>query len=145
MSKLSRHAVIRDIVVKHTVSNQDELRLLLARQGHAVTQATLSRDIRELGLVKTADGYAPPAGEPVGGLPSLERLVREFVRGARAAQNLVVVKTSAGSAPPVAAALDAEEWPEVMGTIAGDDTVVIVSPTARDATRLVKRVRELLA
>lgn len=146
MSKLSRQKVIQDIVAKKTVASQDELRLLLTRRGHAVTQATLSRDVHELGLVKTPDGYSFLSDERVKStLVSVERLVREFVRDARAAQNLVVVRTSAGSAQGVAAALDAESWPEVVGTVGGDDTILIVSPDAKHAALLVRRIREILA
>jgi transcriptional regulator of arginine metabolism len=145
MSKLSRHKVIEDVVAKKAVTSQDELRLILTRRGHAVTQATLSRDIHELGLVKTPDGYSfLPEERAKGHLVSVERLVREFVLDAKAAQNLVVVRTSAGSAQGVAAALDAESWPEVLGTVGGDDTILIVSPDAKHATTLVRRIRELL-
>jgi transcriptional regulator of arginine metabolism len=147
MSKLARHAAIRDAITSHPVSNQDELRRLLFKRGHRVTQATLSRDIHELGLVKTADGYQFPADEGSGAawLPSVERLIHEFVYEARIAQNIVVVKTSAGSAQPVAAALDAEGWPEVVGTVGGDDTIFVVSPSNKDAEKLLARIKELLA
>lgn len=147
MSKLARHAAIRDAITSHPVSNQDELRRLLFKRGHRVTQATLSRDIHELGLVKTADGYQFPADEGSGPawLPSVERLIHEFVYEAKIAQNIVVVKTSAGSAQPVAAALDAEGWPEVVGTVGGDDTIFVVSPSNKDAEKLLARIKELLA
>jgi len=148
MSKLSRHKAIRDVVTAQPVANQDELRRQLARRGHRVTQATLSRDLHELGLVKTAEGYLFPAssdGVPDAWLPSVERLIREFVYDVRAAQNLVVLRTSAGSAQPVAAAVDAEEWPEVVGTVGGDDTILIIAPDNATAASLVKKVKELLA
>ena len=145
MSKLRRHSVIRDLVAQGSVGSQEELRRLLARRGHAVTQATLSRDIHELGLVKTPEGYAPAAeGHADPRLPSLERLMREFVFDALAAQNLVVLRTSAGSAQPVAAALDAEQWEELVGTVGGDDTVLIIAPDAKSATRLVTRLRGMI-
>src|SRR5512133_3760948 len=135
MSKLSSHAVIREIVTSRPVPNQDELRRQLHKRGHSVTQATLSRDIHELGLVKAPEGYAflDAASGNDSGLPSLERLIREFVRDATAAQNLVVVSTTAGSAQPVAAAIDGEEWPEIIGTVGGDDTILVVAPDARQA------------
>jgi transcriptional regulator of arginine metabolism len=111
-----------------------------------VGQATLSRDIHELNLVKTADGYARlqvvPAGEPA--LPPVSRLGREFVLDVRPAQNLLVIKTAVGSAQPVAAALDAESWPETVGTIAGDDAILIVCPDQKSAGRLAARIREML-
>jgi len=145
MSKLSRHNVIREVVERQPVSSQDELRRLLAKRGHAVTQATLSRDLRELALVKTAEGYAQLEGAHADhALPSLERLVREFVFSVTAAQNMVVIKTSAGSAQPVAAALDAEEWPEMVGTVGGDDTILTVAPDHRQAEKLVVRLREMI-
>ena len=147
MSKLSRHAVIREIVTSQPVLNQDELRRLLHKRGHSVTQATLSRDIHELGLVKAPEGYAFLDGvsENDSGLPSLERLIREFVRDAVAAQNLVVVSTTAGSAQPVAAAIDGEDWPEIVGTLGGDDTILVVTPDNQKAKKLVERLKQMLA
>ena len=109
-------------------------------------QATLSRDIRELGLVKTYDGYMPGNGvgasEPV--LPSVARLVREFVLEVRLAQNLLVLKTSIGSAQPVAAAMDAEDWPEVVGTLGGDDTILVISQDNKTAQQLARRIEGML-
>ena len=113
---------------RREVSSQEELRRALFRRGHRVTQATLSRDIHELGLVKTAEGYKVPQGEEAEiHLPSIERLIQEFVYDVKTAQNLVVVKTSPGSAQPVSAAMDAEEWDEVVGTIGGDDTILAIA------------------
>jgi transcriptional regulator of arginine metabolism len=148
MSKLSRHKTIRDVITAQSVASQDELRRQLARRGHRVTQATLSRDLHELGLVKTGDGYAFPSngdGVPDAWLPSVERLIREFVFDVKSAQNLVVLRTSTGSAQPVAAAIDAEEWPEIVGTIGGDDTILLVAPDNAVAAELVQKIKELLA
>ena len=137
MSKLARHSAIRDLVSSQDVASQEELRRRLYRRGHRVTQATLSRDIHELRLVKTPDGYKFPQGEVTDAfLPSIERLIQEFVYEVKAAQNLVVVKTSAGSAQPVSAAIDAEEWEEVVGTIGGDDTILVIAPDNATAERL---------
>lgn len=142
MSKLSRQAAIRDLVSSEEISNQDEMRRRLYRQGHRVTQATLSRDIHELRLVKTGEGYKLPQEETDDSfLPSVERLIREFVYEAVTAQNLVVVKTSSGSAQPVSAAIDAEEWDEVVGTIGGDDTILVIAPDAKQAEKLATRIR----
>ena len=142
MSKLSRHAAVRDVISTREVSSQDELRRALYRRGHRVTQATLSRDIHELGLVKTAEGYKLPQGEDSElSLPSIERLIQTFVYDVRKAQNLVVIKTSAGSAQPVSAAIDAEEWEEVIGTVGGDDTILAIAPTASLAGKLAQRIR----
>ncbi len=146
MSKLSRHVAIRDLLYDREVGSQDELRRLLFRRGHRVTQATLSRDIHELGLVKTAEGYKLAQGEePELSLPSVERLIQTFVYDVKTAQNLVVVKTSAGSAQPVSAAIDAEEWEEVVGTIGGDDTILAIAANAKAAGQLAQRLRKYFA
>ena len=142
MSKLARHTAIRDLVSSQPVASQEELRRRLYRRGHRVTQATLSRDIHELRLVKTQDGYRFPLDEvPDAFLPSIERLMREFVYEVKQAQNLVVVKTSAGSAQPVSAAIDAEEWEGVVGTIGGDDTIMVIAPDNLTAEKLTTRIR----
>jgi transcriptional regulator of arginine metabolism len=146
MSKLSRHAAIRDVIAARELSSQEELRRALFRRGHRVTQATLSRDIHELGLVKTAEGYKMPQGEEAEiHLPSIERLIQEFVYDVKTAQNLVVVKTSPGSAQPVSAAIDAEEWDEAVGTIGGDDTILAIASNAKSAGKLAQRIRGYLA
>ena len=151
MSKLSRQQAILDLVKSEELSSQDELRKHLARRGFRVTQATLSRDINELGVVKTAEGYSLLQGENGGGhgaengVPPVERLLREFVTEIREAQNLLVLKTSAGSAQPVALALDAESWQEVVGTVGGDDTVLVIASDKKSAGRLASRIREMLA
>jgi transcriptional regulator of arginine metabolism len=150
MSKLSRQQALLELVKNEEVWSQDELGKHLARRGFRVTQATLSRDINELGLVKTGEGYSLLQGENGNGAgseagPSVERVVREFVTEIREAQNLLVLKTSAGSAQPVALALDAESWREVVGTVGGDDTVLIISSTKKSAAKLASRIREMLA
>ena len=152
MSKLARHQVILEVVDSGPVPSQEELQRLLHKRGLDAGQATLSRDIRELGLVKTSEGYTLPAnghgngnGHSDAALPSVSRLVREFVTSVRAAQNLLVTKTSVGSAQPVAAALDGENWPEAIGTIAGDDTILIVCTDSRSAGRLAGRIQGMLA
>jgi len=147
MSKLSRHKAILELLDQGPVTSQEELQKLLHRRGLDAGQATLSRDIRELGLVKSAGGYSVPGREAAAeaDLPSVGRLVREFVTSVRAAENLLVTKTSIGSAQPVAAALDEENWPEAIGTIAGDDTILIVCQDKRAAGRLAGRIQEMLA
>lgn len=148
MSKLSRHQAILKLLGKGSIPNQEELQKLLHRHGIEVGQATLSRDIRELGLVKSAGGYSLPGREVAltdTDFRSVSRLVREFVTSVRAAENLLVTKTSVGSAQPVAAALDEENWPEAIGTIAGDDTILIVCQDKRAAGRLAGRIQEMLA
>jgi transcriptional regulator of arginine metabolism len=147
MSKAARQRTILEILHKGPVESQEELQGVLARRGFDVGQATLSRDIRELGLVKTYDGYMPANGaaaaEPV--LPSVSRLVREFVLEVRLAQNLLVLKTSVGSAQPVAASIDAEDWSEVVGTLAGDDTILVISQDNKTAHQLARRIEGMLA
>jgi len=147
MTKPARQKTILKLVDKKPVASQEELQRALERYGCRVGQATLSRDIRELGLVKTAEGYALPGTEtgPDPVLPPVQRLVREFVVEVRPAQNLLVLKTAVGSAQPVAAALDAESWPEVVGTIGGDDNILVVSPDKKATHRLAQRIREMLA
>ncbi len=146
-NKLARHRAILELIEKSPVGNQDQLQRSLAHRGFKVGQATLSRDIHELRLVKSAEGYSLPGNEtPVdAGLPPVQRLVREFVIEVRPAQNLLVLKTAVGSAQPVAAALDAQEWSEVVGTIAGDDSILIVSPDRKATARLAHRIRGMLA
>ncbi|HEU5231301.1 MAG TPA: arginine repressor [Terriglobales bacterium] len=145
MSKLTRQQLILQLIENGNVASQEDLRRGLVRHGQKVTQATLSRDIRELGIVKTANGYARADVNAEAALPAAERLVREFVLSVREAQNQLVIKTSVGSAQPVAAALDAEGWEEMLGTIAGDDTILIICENSRDAERVAGRIREMLA
>jgi transcriptional regulator of arginine metabolism len=147
MTKAARQKTIMELLHKGPIESQEELQGFLAKRGFEVGQATLSRDIRELGLVKTYDGYMPGSGtsssEPV--LPSVGRLVREFVVEVRLAQNLLVLKTSVGSAQPVAAAMDAEDWPEVVGTLGGDDTILVISQDNRSAQQLARRIEGVLS
>ena len=145
MSKGARQKAIVDVLQWGPLGSQEELQKALAKRGFEAGQATLSRDIRELGLVKTPEGYerAERATEPI--LPSVSRLVREFVIDIRLAQNLLVLKTSVGSAQPVAAALDAENWTEVVGTLAGDDTILVISPDNRTAQQLARKIQGMLA
>ena len=148
MSKRARQNAILELLAESEVFSQEELQKLLHKRGFEAGQATLSRDIRELGLVKSANGYSPPGGEAPAlesDLPSVARLVREFVTSVQAAENLLVTKTSTGSAQPVAAALDEENWPEAIGTIAGDDTILIVCQNRRAAGRLAERIQGMLA
>jgi transcriptional regulator of arginine metabolism len=146
MTKAARQKAILEVLHRGPVESQEELQRVLLRRGFDAGQATLSRDIRELGVVKTPDGYQLAVSgfvsEPV--LPSVSRLVREFVVDVRLAQNLLVLKTSVGSAQPVAAALDAEDWPEVVGTLAGDDTILIISPDNRTAQQLARKIHGML-
>lgn len=146
MSKLARQQTIVELAHEGPLPNQQELCKLLAKRGYEVTQATLSRDLNELRLVKTTEGYVLPNGdagsEP---LPAVSRVVREFVREVRRAQNLLVIKTIPGSAQPVAVAVDAEAWDEIVGTVAGDDTLLIITPNNRKARQLQTRLEAMRA
>lgn len=129
MSKRDRHTALLEIIRDQQVNSQDALRDLLADRGFDVTQATVSRDIRELRLVKVsgADGtshYTLP--EEWENTPPLETLLPTLYTGAEGTRNLLVVRTMTGGAQAVALAIDWEEWPEVLGTIAGDDTILII-------------------
>ena len=146
MSKLSRQNLILDLVQQEPVANQEQLRKLLFRQGFDVTQATLSRDINELALVKTAAGYSVSRGDQQAepGYHSAGRLVREFVVEVREAQNLLVIKTAAGSAQPVAAAMDSQGWAEIVGTVGGDDTILVISQSKKNAHRIALRIKGMM-
>jgi transcriptional regulator of arginine metabolism len=126
MSKSFRQGQILKLIRTKSISTQDELAHELKQLGVAATQVTLSRDMRELGLAKTPEGYRQITQADAG--PSLATLAAEFLLDVRLAQNLVVLKTSPGNANSVAVALDDEEWPEVVGTLAGDDTILVIAP-----------------
>jgi transcriptional regulator of arginine metabolism len=143
--KSQRHNAIRDLLVKTTVTNQGELRRKLATHGFHVTQATLSRDIREMKLMKGPTGYALPSDlDDEDALPEIAGVLEDFCLEVRQAQNLLVVITTMGGAQPVAANLDYEEWPEVVGTIAGDNTVLIVCSDTPKADALKARIEAYL-
>ena len=144
--KALRHHRILELVSREPMVTQDDMVRRLTQQGLKVTQATLSRDIKELGLVKTPEGYAASGTlTEAAPTPSLSHLLREFVVDVREAQNLLVLKTPPGSAQPVARALDAESWPELVGTIAGDDTILVISSSSKSCRQLGKRIREQMS
>lgn len=146
MSKRERHDQILDIIRTHRVTSQESLRELLVEQGTEVTQATLSRDMRELRLVKVpgADGvgfYSVP--EEWDSTPPLESLLPTLFHSADGVDNLLVVRTMKGGAQTVAAGIDWEEWPEVVGTLAGDDTILIILRKADHRPVVQKRLEEM--
>lgn len=149
MDKLYRRNQILELLRAESLSTQADLRRRLERRGIRVTQATVSRDIEELGVVKTREGYRLPDANGAAALsppqPALPVILKEFLREIRQASNLVIVKTHPGNAHSVAVALDAEKWPEVTGTVAGDDTIFVATAGARQASRLRKKILELLA
>ena len=147
--KARRQAVILDVIQRAPVRSQEQLRRSLRAGGFDVTQATLSRDIRELGLVKGgADGaYQPPgrAAAPNGKTAEtlLQRAVTEYLLRVDRVQQLVLLRTGLGRAQALSVTIDDSHHPEVVGTVAGEDTVLIVAPDARRAKALVKRFERI--
>ena len=140
-TKTFRHGQILRLVSAEPISNQEDLRRRLAQQRLRVTQATLSRDLQELQLVKTKGGYRPStAFEETPAVPPLTRALGEFLLDIRPAENLLVLKTPPSGAQPLAAALDGAKFPEIAGTIAGDDTVLIITPNKRSRESLQRKI-----
>jgi transcriptional regulator of arginine metabolism len=149
LAKQDRHNAIRELVASAAIASQDELRRKLVRRGFDVTQATLSRDIHELSLYKGPGGYALPNGNGNGDhgeddFPSIRDVLEGFGLKVKQAQNQLVLVTTAGSAQPVALGIDHEDWDEVVGTIAGDDTVLIICPDSRRASKLRERLEDMI-
>src|SRR5271154_1963824 len=146
--KQQRHAAIRELLAKSAVTSQDDLRRRLAGRGFHVTQATLSRDIHELRLSKGPAGYLLPGTvdqeEDEDGLPGIREVLSSFGIEVRQAMNQLVLITTTSAAQPVAAGIDYEDWPEVVGTIAGDDTVLIICPDERQARTLKARIEDFI-
>jgi transcriptional regulator of arginine metabolism len=147
--KSQRHAAILALVRRHRIESQERLRAFLRTEGFDVTQATLSRDIRELGLAKVGDPeggahYAPPPGAD-GIHPALGPLVATLMLSAEGVGPLLVVRTPAGSANALGIALDRAEWPEVVGTIAGDDTLLVVARSEAARRRVAGRLADFAA
>jgi transcriptional regulator of arginine metabolism len=147
VQKRFRQGQILKLLNGQAVASQDELRRQLGHLGVRVTQATLSRDLRELRLVKTSSGYrllASAAAQEVTPLPALARALKEYLLDLRQAQNMLVLKTPPGGAHPLAVAVDAEHWKKVAGTLAGDDTVLVICSSRRACNGIRKRVEEML-
>ena len=145
MTKSYRQGQILKLVRSHPVHTQDDLAKLLRGVGIEATQVTLSRDVRELQLVKTPEGYRQIDGRPPRESGShFELLAGEFVQDVKSAQNLVVLKTAPGHANSVAVALDSAGWTDVVGTIAGDDTILVITPDNTTASKVCNRLLELL-
>ena len=144
--KKFRQGQILKLVASEPISSQDELRRRLSHMKVRVTQGTLSRDMSELKLVKTSAGYKPLSNgdEPAAPMPPLGRALRDFLVDLRPAFNLLVLKTPPSGAQPLAAALDAEKFKEVAGTIAGDDTVLVITPSQKARASVQKRMEDLL-
>jgi transcriptional regulator of arginine metabolism len=147
LSKQERQSAIRRLVTAESITSQDELRRKLIRRGFDVTQATLSRDLHELRLFKGPRGYEVPNGN--GHVeeeeePGVDEVLSSFGLAVRQAQNQLLLRTTAGGAQPVALAIDHEDWSEVVGTLAGDDTVLIICPDAKRATTLRDKLERMI-
>jgi transcriptional regulator of arginine metabolism len=140
VNKTYRQGQILRLIKAKRVHTQEQLAQDLAAVGISATQVTLSRDIRELGLVKTPEGYRQVESATSG--PGIATMAAEFLWDAVVAQNLVVLKTAPGHANTVAISLDQEDWPEVVGTIAGDDTILVVCPDHPTAEQLRRKLME---
>ena len=147
MNKSTRHEKILEIIAANSVETQGDLVNLLNKEGYQVTQATISRDIKELRLEKKSDGirsiYYYPDSKVLNHNKYLRIFSECFVK-IEAAGHLVVIKTVAGMAMAVAAALDSLEFKEIIGTIAGDDTIMCATKTSEDAINIVKAIKSML-
>lgn len=150
LSKQERQRLIGSVIARRRVGTQMELLDALAKAGCRVTQATVSRDIRELGLQKARDPlgrprYSPPQrGRRSDPREALGSVLEQFGRQASAAQNVVVVQSELGSAPAVARALDRIEHPRIVGTLAGDDTCLVIARDSADARSLARELQQLI-
>ena len=145
--KARRQAAILELVDREPLHSQEELRRRLRQRGFDATQATISRDIKDVGLVKRAgDGaYQRPAAEatnPQTALTALEHATAEYLRRVERVRQLIVIRTGIGQAQPLAIALDRAQLPEAVGTIGGDDTILVITRGEREAAGLVKRLKE---
>ncbi len=149
-AKSDRQQAIREVVRAQAVTSQEDLRRQLILRGWEVTQSTLSRDLRELRLARIPDGSGrvrysfPDQSTHDQAIARLERMLPELLVGAEGVQVLVVARTVKSAAQPVAEALDQLEWPDVAGTIAGDDTVLIICRSTDGRERVLGRLRAYL-
>lgn len=138
----ARRTALAKIIREQAVGRQSELVTMLRKQGHIATQSSVSRDLRELGVAKLGDRYVLPDTAP----PSKNDFstLKQFVSAQfTAGTNLTVLKTTVGSAQSVAVAIDTARWPEVVGTISGDDTIFIATADAREQRKLGDRLRAI--
>jgi len=146
--KPERHEAILRLISSHSIASQEELRGLLEQRGWQVTQATLSRDLRELGLVRarTDDGTRYVRPESLGtddDKPSLEALLPQLFDSVDGVSELLVLHTLPGGAQPIAEAIDAQDWPEIIGTIGGENTILIVCRSSQARLELSQRLRTI--
>ena len=148
-NKQTRHAKIRDLLQQQVIGTHERLAAVLHAGGIAVSQSTLSKDLRELGIVRLplADGsfrYSlPEGGTTRRDLHILRRELGDFLVGVERARNLLVVRVLPGRAQSLGAAVDSMEWPEVMGTIGGDDTLLVICPDDGQAAAVAGRIADL--
>ena len=146
--KNRRQSFILDLIERGSVTSQEQLRCLLREQGIEVTQATLSRDIRDLGLVKrSVDGaYRRPdaADEPADHIEDFESAVESYLRRHDRVDQLIVLKTDAGYSQPLAEAIDRARVPETIGTIAGENTILVICRSSADAETFQRRLDQLM-
>lgn len=146
VTKALRHERIAGLVKDRPVKSQQELARLLGKAGVRVTQATLSRDLQELGVLKGPDGYILSDSIQINGSSEgvIEQTLRRELRAVDYSGNLVVLRTDAGHANALAVAIDRARLPEVLGTIAGDDTILVVVSRSHSASSFVKRLRSMI-
>lgn len=143
--KRFRQGQILKLISSEDIASQEDLRRRLSQFRLRVNQATLSRDLHELKLVKTEKGYKPlGANAEEKPAPTLAQVLREFLSDLRPAQNLLVLRTPPGGAQPIAFALDREQWKEIAGTVAGDDTILLILPSNKIRAAVQKRLEDLL-
>ena len=151
LAKGERHRLIESIVSRKRVGTQFELLDALSDAGCSVTQATISRDIRELGLEKTHDQLGRPryvlahTARRADPAEALNSVLAQFGRSVTPAGNIVVLQSELGAAPAIARALDQLRHERVVGTLAGDDTVLVVAPSERDARTLARELAAILS
>lgn len=149
MVKNSRHKVIRDIIERDNIETQFQLTDELRKQGFNVTQATVSRDIKEMGLIKIAFGenafrYSFPIGIMAGNIfDRAKRMFRENIQRIEGSENIIVVKTLPGVAQAIASCIDGLGWKELLGCVAGDDTIITVIRDRNQLHEVIRKLQEL--
>lgn len=147
--RAQRHIKIREIVTQYDIETQEDLVTFLKDAGYNVTQATVSRDIKELRLVKVPTNhggykYSLPADNRFNPLQKLKRLLMDSFVGIEHSENLIVMRTMPGNAHAIAVLIDNLDWPDVLGTIAGDDTILIICRDKEKAPQVVERFIDML-
>lgn len=148
--KVSRQKKIQEIIESRQIETQSELALELKKQGFQVTQATISRDIKELGLIKIPTGpnsskYSMPIRVAPGNMVErMKRMFRDNVIRVDFSENLIVIRTLPGSAQAVASCIDHMEWEEILGTVAGDDTILLIIKPKEAVTEMIEKLEKLM-